>query len=74
MKSENIMKSTAKFILSKNRALAQYNMIKQLSDEVSYSYKTNFQVGQLLKEMTDCSFSVHSVESVDQLKCSNRVW
>jgi ornithine decarboxylase len=49
----------AKFILSKNKAIAQYNIIKAISDIVSYSSKTNQDVTKILEKNTDSMFSVH---------------
>ncbi|MBN2423220.1 decarboxylase [Candidatus Woesearchaeota archaeon] len=67
------MKTTAKFILSRSRAIQQYNKIKNYSDIISYSYKTNQEIGKILCNKTDCFFSVHSIESIAQLNSSKRV-
>jgi len=68
------MKTQAKFILSKSKVMDMYTEIKEYSDVVSYSYKTNMEVGKILKEKTDCFFSVHSIESVKQLNYPGRIW
>lgn len=64
----------ARFILSRSKLLEQYNIIKGLSDEVSYSLKTNPLVGRVLEENTECMFSVHFVNSLDIIKDKQRVW
>ena len=39
----------AKFILSEKKALEQLEIMKSLSDEVSYSVKTNLEVAKILE-------------------------
>lgn len=68
------MKSNARFILSKSKVIDQYTKIKNHSNIVSYSYKTNFDVGNILKSQTKCMFSVHSIKSVDMLDSPDRIW
>lgn len=68
------MLKKARFILSKKKVLEQYNRMKDMADTVSYSHKTNIQVSKILEEETDSLFSVHSVESLSQLKYGKRVW
>ena len=66
--------SKAKFLLSKSKTLEQYNEINNLVDEVSYSLKSNFEVGQLLEANTDCNFSVHTKQNLNLIKDKSRVW
>src|SRR3989344_926896 len=68
------MTDAAKFVLSKKKVLEQYKIIKDLSDIVSFSAKTNYEVAQLLEESTDCMFSMHTGESINQIKDKNRIW
>lgn len=68
------MKTKARFILSKSNVIEQYNIIKENADIVSYSYKTNQEVGNVLKNETECMFSVHSIESVNQLEILENIW
>ncbi len=68
------MKTKARFVLSKSKVIKQYKKIKENTDMVSYSYKTNQKVGNVLKKETECMFSVHSVESVNQLECPEKIW
>jgi ornithine decarboxylase len=68
------MLSKARFILSKSKAIEKYEEIKKSSDFVSYSYKTNIEVGNVLEKETDCFFSVHTIEDFETLKSYERVW
>ncbi|MEM2138698.1 MAG: decarboxylase [Candidatus Woesearchaeota archaeon] len=70
------MLSKARFILSKKKAIEKYNEIKKLSDFVSYSFKTNMDVGLVLEKETDCFFSVHTIDDFKRLnnKSAERVW
>lgn len=68
------MLTKARFILSKTKALEQYKILKELSDIVSYSLKTNFEVGKVLEENTDCMFTLHFIRSLDEIKDKKRVW
>jgi len=67
------MKSKARFILSKSKVIEQYDKLEKISDKISYSYKTNKEVGKILQETTDCMFSVHSL-SVNEIKDKARIW
>ena len=68
------MTDPAKFILSKEKLLEQYKIIEKLSDIVSYSAKTNYEVAELLEELTNCYFSMHSGESINKIKDKKRIW
>jgi len=63
----------ARFLLSKSKLLEQYNIVKNLSDSISYSLKTNPIVGKVLEELTDCWFGVHFMQSLDTIKDKGRV-
>lgn len=64
----------AKFILSKSKALQQYNILKELCDEVVYSFKTNPEVGNILEESTNCKLAIHTTEGLENIKDKKRVW
>ena len=64
----------AHFILSKSKVLEQYDIIKNLCDEVSYSFKTNTEVGMILERYSDSEFSVHSIENAGKIKDKERIW
>ncbi len=62
-----------KFILSKSKVLEQYNKVREISDTISYSSKTNQIVTRILEEETDCLFSVHFANELKHLKDFSRV-
>lgn len=64
----------ARFLLSKSKVLEQYRKVKELADEVSYSLKTNPELGSILEENTDSKFSIHFINSLDRIKDKSRVW
>ncbi len=63
----------AKFLLSKKVVINQYNEIKRLVDVVSYSYKTNPEVGDVLQK-EDCFFSINSFNSIKRIKRKERIF
>jgi len=64
----------AKFILSKKDLLEQVNLLKSQGLKVSYSYKTNNQVGSVLQEISDIDFSIHAKKEIDMIKDKAKVW
>ena len=68
------MLTNAKFVLSKSKVIEQYNKIKQISDIVSYSVKTNPIVAEILEEKTKCFFTIHFISSLEHVKNKKRVW
>jgi len=68
--STNLMKS--KFILSKKEAMKQLEIVKNISDEVSYSVKTNIEIAKVLEG--NCWFSVHSLQNLMLLENKSKVW
>ncbi|RMF05929.1 decarboxylase [Candidatus Woesearchaeota archaeon] len=63
----------AKFILSRKKAVEQYNKVKALADAVSYSSKTNQDVTRILEDETDSMFSVHFINELKHVKDMSRV-
>lgn len=57
--------SKARFILEKSKVVEQYDKLKELGVRVSYSYKTNREVGKVLAEETDSSFSIHNISEIE---------
>jgi ornithine decarboxylase len=51
----------AYFLINKKKVLEQYNNIKEVSDIVSYSMKTNIDVSKILNKETNCWFSIHHI-------------
>ncbi len=64
----------ARFELSRKVVNKQYEKLLPLADSVSYSLKTNPEVGKVLEEDTDCYFSVHSLRALERLRDAGRVW
>lgn len=64
----------ARFILSKKKLLKQLNILENLGLKISYSYKTNREVGDLLQNLADCDFSVHAREEIDLINNKSRIW
>lgn len=62
------------FILSKNKVFEAYTKLKEVSDEVSYSWKTNPKVGEILNENETCFMSVHSINELKQVKNKGKCW
>ena len=57
-----------RFVLHKDRVLEKYDQLKKLGVSISYSMKTNYEVGQILEESTDCDFSVHNIKELANVK------
>jgi ornithine decarboxylase len=65
----------AKFILSKKIVKEQVETLENLGLRVSYSYKTNHEVGNVLQEVCpDCEFSIHAFEEIEMIKEKNKIW
>jgi len=64
----------AKFILSKKKVLEQYSKLTDLGIKVSYSYKTNNDVGHVLEDETESEFSIHAFPEVDLIKDKSKIW
>lgn len=68
------MLDQGRFVLSKSVAIEQYKTIKDIADIISYSFKTNNDVGKILEEYTDSMFSVHMIDSLALIKDKSRIW
>ena len=64
----------AKFILSKKKLLEQVKILEDLGLKISYSYKTNREVGNVLQEISDVDFSIHAQEEIDMIKDKSKIW
>ncbi|NCN99464.1 decarboxylase [Candidatus Pacearchaeota archaeon CG10_big_fil_rev_8_21_14_0_10_35_219] len=62
----------ARFVLDKKKVVEQYQKLRKLG-RVSYSFKTNRDVGKVLDEDTDSEFSIHNISEIDMLN-PRRVW
>lgn len=67
----------AKFILSKKVLIEQVKKLEDLGFKISYSYKTNKEVGNILQEIPECSgvdFSIHAKEELNNIKDKSKIW
>jgi len=62
----------ARFELSRNVVKKEYDKLLQCADELSYSLKTNPDVGKILESETHCRFSVHSLKGLGLLQDKKR--
>ncbi|MFW6286115.1 MAG: decarboxylase [Nanoarchaeota archaeon] len=63
-----------KFILSKKKVFKKVDFLKNIVDEVSYSWKTNPKVGEILNNKNYCYLSVHSINELEQVKNKSKIW
>jgi len=63
----------AKFVISKKIILEKYNQLKNISNFVSYSSKTNPIISPILEENTDSLFSIHLENELKNIKDLGRV-
>ncbi|MFH1521499.1 MAG: decarboxylase [archaeon] len=64
----------AKFILSKSALLNQVKLLENLGLKISYSYKTNREVGDLLQELSpSVDFSIHAREEIEMIKDKSKI-
>jgi len=66
--------TSAKFILSKKRLLEQVKSLEDLGLNLSYSYKTNREVGNVLQDVSDVDFSIHAREEIDMVRDKSKIW
>lgn len=65
----------AKFVLSKKVLREQIQKLENLGLKISYSYKTNKVVGDVLQNMNDhVNFSIHAREEIGEIKDKSRIW
>ena len=64
----------AKFILSKEIVKEQVKVIEGLGLKVSYSYKTNHEVGNVLQDISNVDFSIHAGEEIDMIRNKSKIW
>jgi ornithine decarboxylase len=65
----------AKFILSKKKLLEQVKILENIGLKISYSYKTNKEVGNILQGLCPwVYFSVHAKEEIDMIEDKSKIW
>ncbi len=67
------MTLNAKFVLSRSQLIEQYNKITDIGT-ISYSVKTNPVVASILEQETDCMFCIHTMNELEYVKDTKRVW
>ena len=63
-----------RFVLSRSKVLERYEFLKELCPNISFSIKTNPEVGNILDKETDCFFSIHTPEGLGWVSDLKRVW
>ena len=64
----------AYFILSKSKVKEQVDTLENLGFKVSYSYKTNHEVGDVLQEVCpNVDFSIHAKQEIDMIKDKSKI-
>jgi len=67
----------AKFVLSKKVLREQIKILEDLGLKISYSYKTNRVVGDIIQKLPECDnvdFSIHTKEGIEFIKNKTKVW
>ncbi len=67
----------AKFVLSKKILKEQVTQLEKLNLKISYSYKTNRIVGQVLQnlqESKNVEYSIHALEEIEEIKEKSKIW
>lgn len=64
----------SKFILSKKKLLDQVKTLENLGLKISYSYKTNKEIGNVLQDISDIEFSIHAKEEIEMIENKNKIW
>jgi len=62
----------AQFILNKKEVMKQLEIVRNISDEVSYSVKTNIEIAKILEG--NCNFSVHTLQNLMLFEDKSKVW
>jgi ornithine decarboxylase len=67
----------AKFVLSKNKLKDQVEILENLGFKISYSYKTNHEVGKVLQSEDfgkNVDFSIHAKEEILDISDKKKIW
>jgi ornithine decarboxylase len=62
------------FIINKEIVYQQIKLLEKEFDYVSYSWKTNPKIGELLNKNEDCYFSVHGINELQTIQNKNKIW
>ncbi len=62
------------FILSKSKLLKQIKKLEELGLDISYSYKTNREVGNLIQKLaSSVNFSIHAEDEIKMIKDKSKI-
>ena len=64
----------AKFQISKSKVIDEYNKLKELTDIIAYSVKSNPYITEILEEKTDSSFLLHHINELKLIKDYSKVF
>lgn len=65
--------NNAYFTLSKSKLASQLKILTDLNLKVSYSYKTNRQIGDILQDNPNVNLSVHAQEELEMIKDKSKI-
>ena len=63
-----------RFVLSKSRLFKQYEILKGLDLDISFSVKTNPIIAKVLEKSKPCQFSVHTINEMKAVADKSRIW
>ena len=61
------------FTLSKSKLASQLKILTDLNLKVSYSYKTNRQIGDILQDNPNVDLSIHAKEEIEMIKDKSKI-
>ncbi|HRT03139.1 MAG TPA: decarboxylase [Candidatus Diapherotrites archaeon] len=67
------MISKAKFVFSKSKVLQEYNLLKEVSDIICYSVKTNPYITNILEQETDSNFLIHHINELQYISDKTKI-
>ncbi len=67
------MISKAKFVFSKSKVLQEYNLLKEVSDIICYSVKTNPYITNILEQETDSYFLIHHINELQYIADKTKI-
>ena len=67
------MISKAKFVFSKSKVLQEYNLLKEVSDIICYSVKTNPYITNILEQETDSYFLIHHINELQYISDKTKI-
>lgn len=68
------MKSNAKFIFSTKTILSEFTKLKNISDIVAYSVKSNPYISFVLEDNTNSNFLIHCINELKYIKDKKKIW